>query len=149
MTVTLTSRLDSYVTEQPAPLTRDLRRDNHAPQAARNFVAATLTGAGIDDDTVEIAKLLTSELVTNAATHASRGQIHVAVYFETKGVRVVVIDAGRARAALPTAAPDPDEEHGRGWQLIEELSADCGIERLGGGNGHRAFFTLATDGGVR
>lgn len=149
MTITLIPTLDRPVADAPPKITRRFRRDALAPQAARNFVAAVLLSKQADDDTVETAKLLTSELVTNATTYADRGQIHVAVRFEDKQIRIVVTDAGRARAELPTTAPNPDEEHGRGWQLIEMLAADCGIERIGGGNGHRAFFTLNTTGGAK
>lgn len=147
MNLALSSRLDQSVTD-PQPISRAFRRDDHAPQAARNFVVAVLATESIDDDIAEVARLLTSELVTNAATHADRGQIHVAVHFEDKQVRVVVTDASRARAALPSTAPHPDEEHGRGWPIIEALAVDCGIERIGGGNGHRAWFALGISGGA-
>jgi anti-sigma regulatory factor (Ser/Thr protein kinase) len=148
VTITLTP-LDSPVTDAPSKTTRRFLRDGLAPQAARNFVAAALIDYGIDDDTVEVAKLLTSEMVTNAAIYADRGQIHVAVHIDAKTIEVVVTDAGRTRATLPTTVPGCDAENGRGWVLIEALATDCGIERIGGGNGHRAFFILdLPEGGV-
>lgn len=141
-------RLDGYVTEQPLPLAagRQFRRDEYAPEAARNFAADVLDGHGEDfGDTV---KLLVSELVTNAYLNANRGQIRVAIYIGDKQVLIVVTDAGRTRAALPTTAPDDDSEHGRGWLLVEALAADSGIERIPGGNGHRAWLLLDLPGGA-
>lgn len=149
MTTVLTAtptRLDSALERPLKPVRRRFRRDEHAPEAARNFAADVLARRGITADVTDIAKLLVSEAVTNAYRYASRGQIRVAVAVGDKQISIVVTDAGRARAALPTTAPDDDAENGRGWMLIEALSADCGIERIGGGNGHRVFFTLATDG---
>ncbi len=144
MDLALIPRLDHFVTEQPAPLVieRKFRRDAHAPEAARNFVTGTLADNGIRGGTAENAELLISELVTNAYLNADRGQIRVAIHISEKQVLLVVTDAGRTRAALPTEAPDDDSEHGRGWMLIEGLAADSGIERIPGGNGHRAWFVL-------
>jgi anti-sigma regulatory factor (Ser/Thr protein kinase) len=148
MAVTTLTRLDPTL-EMPLELVeRHFRRDEHAPEAARNFVADVLAKHGADDDTVETAKLLTSELVTNAALYANRGQIHVRVEATAKQVAVIVTDAGRTRAHVSTAVPPQEEEHGRGWFLVESLSADCGIERIPGGNGHRAWFVLDLEGGV-
>jgi anti-sigma regulatory factor (Ser/Thr protein kinase) len=148
MTVATLTRLDPTLERPLAPAERHFRRDEHAPQAARNFVADVLAKTGADDDTVESAKLLTSELVTNAALYANRGQIHVNVEFTGKQVTVTVTDAGRTRAHISTEAPAEEEEHGRGWVLVEGMSAGCGIERIPGGNGHRAWFVLDTDGGA-
>lgn len=143
MTVTTLTRLDPALERPLIPVERHFRRDEHAPEAARNFVADVLAKYG--DDTVEMAKLLTSELVTNAALYANRGQIHVSVEATAKQVAVVVTDAGRTRAQVSTAVPPEEEEHGRGWFLVESLSVDCGIERIPGGNGHRAWFVLDTN----
>jgi anti-sigma regulatory factor (Ser/Thr protein kinase) len=151
MTTLALPRLDRHVTKQPAPLAikrRKFRRDEHAPEAARNFTTAVLTAADINGDTVEVAKLLVSELVTNAYVNADRGQIRIAIHLGDRQVLIVVTDAGRRRAALPTEVPDDDSEHGRGWMLIEGLAADSGIERIAGGNGHRAWFQLDLPGGA-
>lgn len=148
MTVTTLTRLDPTLEMPLASAERHFRRDDHAPEASRNFVADVLIKLAADDDTVESAKLLTSELVTNAALYANRGQIHVSVQATAKQVAVVIADAGRTRAHVSTAVPPEEEEHGRGWFLVESLSADCGIERIPGGNGHRAWFVLDTHGGA-
>jgi anti-sigma regulatory factor (Ser/Thr protein kinase) len=142
-------RLDAYVTEQPLPLTakRKFRRDEHAPEAARNFAAAVTARYG--EDFAGTVKLLVSELVTNAYLNANRGQIRVTIQADDKQVLIVVTDAGRNRAALPTAAPDDDSEHGRGWLLVEGLAVDSGIERIAGGNGHRAWLVLDLPGGAK
>lgn len=144
MTAITVPRLDAAL--EPSLVARVFRRDAHAPQAARNFVVSVLADHGIDADTAEVARLLVSELVTNASQYSNRGHITVTVELDDKRARLTVTDAGRTRASLPAAAPDDDSEHGRGWLLIEALAADSGIERIAGGNGHRAWFELLVGG---
>lgn len=123
---------------------RVFRRDEHAPRAARNFTIATLAEHGINGDTAETARLLISEAVTNAACYANRGDITVTIEISDKQAMFTVTDAGRSSAAAGVAACEHDNEaeHGRGWDLITALSVECGIERIGGGNGNRVYFLL-------
>jgi anti-sigma regulatory factor (Ser/Thr protein kinase) len=132
----------------PKEALRRFRRDELAPHAARNFTADFLTAHRINSDTVYTAKLLISETVTNAALYANRGQITVAISVGDKHIRFDITDAGRARAdvALDTEFDD-ESEHGRGWAILAELATEAGIERLGGGNGNRVYFTLDRSGG--
>lgn len=152
MSLTAPATLDRLVTDTPAPLSeaqRAFRRDNFAPRAARTFTADFLTTHRIDDDIIETARLLISETVTNAACYANRGDITVTIEVGDKQVTFTVTDAGRASAAAGVEAceHDDDSEHGRGWELIAALSAECGIERIGGGNGNRVRFVLNRDSG--
>ena len=92
-----------------------------------------------------------SETVTNAVCYANRGDVTVTIEVGDKQIEFTVTDSGRASAAAGAAAceHDEDSEHGRGWELIVGLSAECGIERIGGGNGNRVRFTLdRLDGGA-
>lgn len=141
-TATLT-RLDSTLETPLLPVRRKFRRDAHAPEAARNFTADALAACGVDTDTIDTAKLLISEAVTNAYRYADRGQIKVAIVVGDKHIRIDVTDAGRSRAdrALDSGF-DEDSEHGRGWFIIAALAADCGIERIGGGNGNKTWFII-------
>lgn len=77
------------------------------------------------------AKLLTSELVTNAVEH---GAPPIAMQIECNeaiGLKISVTD-GSTRAARPQR-PGPLEEGGRGLMLVDLLSTEWGIELLDGG----------------
>lgn len=77
------------------------------------------------------AKLLTSELVTNAVEH---GAPPIAMQIECNeaiGLKISVTD-GSAREAHPQR-PAPLEEGGRGLMLVDSLSTEWGIELLDGG----------------
>lgn len=147
-TVATQTRLDLPVSLD-APLSEDqkaervFRRDEHAPRAARTFTVGFLAGR-VDDDTVEVARLLISETVTNAVRYADRGDITVTIEVGDKQIVFTVTDVGRASAAAAIQACDHDDEseHGRGWDIIAALSTECGIERIGGGNGNRVSFVL-------
>ena len=136
--------LDAPLGEAQRVFQRVFRRDNFAPKAARNFTVDFLAANGIDGVAVDTARLLISETVTNAACYANRGDITVTIEIGDKQVMFTVTDAGRASAAAGVAACEHDDEseHGRGWELIAALSVECGIERIGGGNGNRVRFTL-------
>jgi CheY-like chemotaxis protein len=121
----------------------DQRRE-HVPVGARLRLAHDVTSAGrarglvqelcrdwgIDDEVVDDALLVVSELVTNAFVHAeSEAELRV---FPGKGLlRIEVADSG-------AAGPDPqlatdDDEHGRGLLLVSVLSAAWGTEPTGSG----------------
>ncbi len=148
MTVNTITRREPAL-ESPLVARRRLRRDDHAPEAARNFVIATLANhGGADDDTIETARLLISELVTNAVKYPGRGRnIQVAIKFGDKDVQFIVTDASRRAARAMPKQFDEDSEGGRGWFLVEAMSADCGVDRIAGGNGNHAWFTLNLTGG--
>jgi anti-sigma regulatory factor (Ser/Thr protein kinase) len=110
-----------------------------APQQARRFVAELLDQWNVAPETVEVAKLITSELVTNAVRHAGRvdGPTEPGA-MET--VRVVLVRVGLVCGSVvvevwdnSTDAPvlnndplDTDAEGGRGLFLVTELSKDWG-----------------------
>lgn len=136
--------LETPLSEVPREAGRKFRRDELAPRAARNFTADFLTAHGVDGDTTDTAQLLVSETVTNAVCYANRGDVTVTINVGDKQIEFTVTDAGRASAAagVEACAHDEESEHGRGWELIRDLSAECGIERIGGGNGNRVSFVL-------
>lgn len=136
--------LETPLSEAPREAERVFRRDNLAPKAARTFTVDFLAAHRLAGDTADTARLLISELVTNAACYANRGDITVGISIGDKQIVFTVTDAGQTSAAAAIQACDHDgeSEHGRGWDIVRELSAECGIERLGGGNGNRAFFAL-------
>jgi anti-sigma regulatory factor (Ser/Thr protein kinase) len=85
---------------------------------ARRLVASMLDGW--DPDTVYAAKLITSELVTNAILHG-REPIDLRVECRGDTVRVEVHDAGGG--GLPQRRPESrDATTGRGVALVESIS---------------------------
>jgi anti-sigma regulatory factor (Ser/Thr protein kinase) len=94
---------------------------------ARSFVSAMLELWECEDPD-QVARLLTSEIVSNAVRHAaSTIQLEVAMFNEQQ-LRV------RARDEMPdaTVACDrgrPDGEGGHGLQIVESLAERWGVER--------------------
>jgi hypothetical protein len=82
------------------------------------------------DDLVTVA----SELAANAVQHTDSGRggwFHVEISWLRDCVRVTVADQG-APAGPPLAAA-PAEEHGRGLQIVQALSARVGVTGGAGG----------------
>lgn len=93
-----------------------------AAAAGRGFVATALTTWGCAE-LVETAKLLTSELVTNAVQHGD-GPLRLAIRRTASEVIVEVSDNSTTR---PTMQPgDPTAESGRGLLLVDALSDTWG-----------------------
>ena len=90
-------------------------------------------------DLVEIARLLTSELVTNAFAHGA-GTIQVEVHRIANRVRISVADDGQRRPHLTHA--DPMAPSGRGLMLVESLAARWGVTPQGPGK--TVWFELRT-----
>jgi PAS domain S-box-containing protein len=108
---------------------------------------ATLDDAGVAEDTVDTAILLTSELVTNAVLHA-RTDVRVTVVVGSE-VRVEVRDES---GMLPTSRSHAlDSMTGRGLNIVGQLADDYGVEvenehGFGGGQaslGKTVWFSLA------
>lgn len=96
---------------------------------ARRFVTDLLPQWDADEDTVELAALLVTELVTNATRH-SDGHVELRVSFQDR-LRVAVFDDSHR---LPTLRrPGEWEPNGRGLQLVEALAARWGVEPEEGG----------------
>ena len=125
-----------------------------AAAAARTEVGAAIGAwcVAVDPDA---AILLTSELVTNAVTHATarrrrnggaarRGSATEAVLLviaaDDAGLRVDVHDGSGDLPVLGDCPADADAETGRGLLLVTSLSADWGFYRTPGGKA--VYFTL-------
>lgn len=112
----------------------------------RSVLRATLDSAGVAEDTVDTAILLTSELVTNAVLHA-RTDVQVTVVVD-EGVRVEVHDES---ALLPASRNHAiDSMTGRGLHIVGQLADDYGVEvedpaetGLSNGGGKTVWFSLA------
>lgn len=97
-----------------------------SPRAARQFLGDTLRLAHVTGAVVDLAVLLTSELVTNAVRYG-RGLVRLRVRTGPPSVRVEVHDDN---PSLPTLGPGDDEaaEGGRGLQLVDSLATRWGAD---------------------
>jgi anti-sigma regulatory factor (Ser/Thr protein kinase) len=80
---------------------------------------------------LEDARLLVSELVTNAIRHAGLGAddvIRLVVVTGDHGLRIEVCDPGSGFEPREPE-PDPDQPSGWGLYLVRELSDRWGVER--------------------
>jgi anti-sigma regulatory factor (Ser/Thr protein kinase) len=109
----------------------DLERTADSAAEARHAlaeVAEHVTARRLED-----ARLLVSELVTNAIRHAGLGESdHITLIVEVDDdlLRIEVCDPGPGfELAEPT--PDPARPSGWGLYLVRELSDRWGVERNG------------------
>jgi anti-sigma regulatory factor (Ser/Thr protein kinase) len=109
----------------------DLERNPDSAAEARRAladVADQLTPRRLED-----ARLLVSELVTNAIRHAGLAdadRITLVVETDDRALRIEVRDPGPGfELAEPT--PDPARPSGWGLYLVRELSDRWGVERAG------------------
>ncbi|WP_188307380.1 ATP-binding protein [Streptomyces sp. CBMA123] len=89
----------------------------------------------------DTAELLSSELVTNALLHTTKGAVFDAVLDSESRLRIEVQD-GASR--LPGRRRDPDAEYatsGRGLMLVEALADSWGVQLRG--DGKVTWFELA------
>jgi anti-sigma regulatory factor (Ser/Thr protein kinase) len=93
---------------------------------------------------IDDAKLLVSELVTNALIHAGT-VVHLQVELRDDALRVSVADEGSPGGDVPTDGELPDVRlsvGGRGLAIVSVLAHRWGVEPLPGGK--RVWFELAT-----
>jgi anti-sigma regulatory factor (Ser/Thr protein kinase) len=110
-----------------------------APRQARDFVAEQ--GQGLPECAVDDARLLVSELVTNALRHG-RPDITVQVELNPPLIEVSVHDEG---TALPPADPPPalpTALSGRGLNLVDRIASCWGITRTESPRGKAVWFRL-------
>ena len=122
-----------------------------AVAAARDEVAAAIRAWRVCVDP-DVAILLTSELVTNAVTHAAnqngaaakRGMtgktVLLVISADDAWLRVDVHDGSGDLPVVSGCVADSDAETGRGLLLVTSLSADWGFYRTAGGKA--VYFTL-------
>jgi anti-sigma regulatory factor (Ser/Thr protein kinase) len=102
----------------------------NAPSAvpqARQFASGILAAIGRGSDTIEKARLLVTELATNAVVHAQT-PIRVTVEPVADRVRIEVRDDD-PEPLDPPCQPDPSAEVGRGLWLVSLLACSWGVNR--------------------
>lgn len=126
----LTSSLDRVVSTMqggaavapPGVFRKELVGDSTAAELART--ALVVTTAGVDDEVVERAELLTSELVTNSVVRSEGRPLLLAITLHPDVLRVEVTDA----TATPDEAKPRDQRMRWSFAIIAELAS-----RWGGG----------------
>ena len=97
------------------------------PQAAsRARTELSRLSEELEPPVLESARLLVTELVTNAVRHAGVGTIELAVQVRPESLRVDVSNRGvpfEAHARIP----QPDQESGWGLFLVDRLSDEWGV----------------------
>jgi anti-sigma regulatory factor (Ser/Thr protein kinase) len=100
-----------------------------APADARRFVHDVLG----DSPHLESAKLVASELVTNAVRHGGMDAGAIDVEIEMiDGVRLAVSQARHTGFVHSIRRPDLDEATGRGLMIVAAVSSEWGIEESTG-----------------
>lgn len=112
--------------EVPIQASRAFRPEHDAPRAARRFLEATLKHCGHSETLVDDARLLVSELVTNAVKHA-RSPLAVSIRAERSRVRLAVHDNSPTKPMLTPKTPGGRPRHG--LQIVAALSSSWGVER--------------------
>jgi len=125
------------------------------PSLARGFVDVTLDGWGLGALT-DIIELLVSELSTNVVRAAANPDgtlryddegklalLWIRLLFDHERLMVEVWDTLPVSLGAPVARhPEPDEESGRGLEIIETLAEDWGWETVAGWSGKKVWAIL-------
>lgn len=119
--------------------TRSLVATPESVGRARNTVMAALIEYGSTESTVEVARLLVSELASNAVRHSGCESYELVIDLDADLLRVDVADGNTAR--VPTVGP-PDDLGGRGLRLVETLASRWGIDRAPGDGAKHVWFEL-------
>lgn len=116
------------LTRQPAASlhSAELRASPQAVGAARAYVAGVLTAYEVPDDLIDTARLLTSELATNAVTHGTAPGGTFTLQVRSYGC-CLAIEIHDTSPQAPVLRPATDDtEHGRGLLLISEIADSWG-----------------------
>jgi anti-sigma regulatory factor (Ser/Thr protein kinase) len=114
-----------------------LRRHPSETGRARRTVAGLCRD--LDTEVVEVAQLLTTELVTNALKHG-RGDITLGITIATEDLRIDVTDDGPGHPEIGCGGPD--ELGGRGLMVVEALASMWGVAPALRASGKTVWFSL-------
>jgi anti-sigma regulatory factor (Ser/Thr protein kinase) len=102
----------------------ELSRDPHAPSRARRLIGE-LGASVLDRDELDRAKVMVSELVTNAVLHG-RGVISLRASLDRDRLLVEVIDEGSGFERVVRERSFEDL-HGRGLGIVEAEASRWGL----------------------
>jgi anti-sigma regulatory factor (Ser/Thr protein kinase) len=114
----------------PVRLTTVLSCSSSAPSHAREWWRHAALGAGLepDEDIGADLELCLSELMANA-TQAGAQTVTIAIAFREDVVELSVTDDAPGMPVLKTT--QPEDEHGRGLQIVAGLCEDWGVRSFG------------------
>jgi len=117
----------------------DLARDPESPAEARRALGEV--SDHLSPRRLEDARLLVSELVTNAIRHADLGVADVITLVVVTGDRALRIEVRDPGPGFEPRPPDPDPARPSGWglYLVRELSDRWGVDRAAD---NRVWFEL-------
>lgn len=116
-----------------------LQAEPRSAAEARRFVEQVL-GESEGQRTLDILKLLTSEVVTNAILH-SGSDVELTIERVRSSVRVQVTDG---TPVFPVRRQyDPEAIHGRGLPILDRLAARWGVEESSAGK--LVWFEIDTE----
>jgi anti-sigma regulatory factor (Ser/Thr protein kinase) len=115
--------------------------DGHTDAAGRARRHLSRLRTELDPPLLESARLLITELVTNAVRHAHASTIGLEVAVSSGEVCVEVSNSGGGFEAGPSALEDLDS--GWGLFLVDRLSDDWGVSHDDGTDYQRVWFQLA------
>ncbi|MGW1028654.1 ATP-binding protein [Streptomyces sp. NPDC002577] len=128
----------------PKQVSFRLSRHRGSVPRARALLCAMLGDWHIDQEVLDTAELVLSELVTNAlrarAPHDRQIGVHIARLEEDGLLRLEVSDAGEGRPVL--RRPSEHEVGGRGLLLVEALTHRWGVQEREGGIGKTVWAEL-------
>ncbi|MGY1456132.1 ATP-binding protein [Streptomyces sp. SS8] len=109
---------------------------------ARDRAFERLLQWGFAPEVCRTARLVVSELFTNAVLHTDSDRIGCLLYVADNQIRIEVRDQGSYASTPVLCFPRADEERGRGLQLIESLTQAWGVESAGLGLGHIVWAVI-------
>ena len=120
---------------------KTLAAEPESVRKARNMVTVALLEAPCTPPMIEVARLLVSELATNAVRHARSESFTVEVEVDEvmASVSVQDDDPGAVEVRLPE---DESAEGGRGLRLVDELADQWWCARRGDPPGKAVGFRL-------
>ncbi|WP_063783474.1 ATP-binding protein, partial [Streptomyces sp. NRRL WC-3618] len=112
---------------------------------ARRKVRELLDLWNVGPDACDNALLVTSELVTNALTHAASERVVCRLYLSAERLYIEVEDENRGRTLPARRRPEPDEQCGRGLLLVGVLTSDWGVRDAPDGSGRVVWAELPAE----
>lgn len=120
----------------------ELPADAGSVTLARHATRDQLAAMGVtDNDLIDTAELLVSELTSNVIKHTS-GRPTLTVVRSGAAIRIEVADPQADLLPIQRAS-DADAEYGRGLRLVAALASAWGYERAA--NGKRTWVELDVD----